>query len=330
MRRREFITLLGGTTAWPLATHAQQPARPRRVAVVNVLAAADPETPLRTAAFEKALRDLGWATELDITIDYYWNASDVARTRALAKQVVETRPDLVVTVSTPATKAIRDEDRDIPIVFVQVLDPVATGLVASLARPGGNITGFSNFEFSMGGKWLELLTEIAPQITNVALLMNPTTAPDAGKPYLRSIEPAALSLAIKFKPALVHNVDDIERMFSELGREQNLGLIIAPDVFTSRYRDLIVLLAGRNRLPALYCFRYFTTAGGLFSYGIDTVDLFRRAALYVDRILKGEKPGNLPVQLPTKFELVINAKTAKALGLTVPDKLLALADEVIE
>jgi putative ABC transport system substrate-binding protein len=331
MRRRQFIALVGGAAAWPFAARAQQAKRPRLISMVNVIAETDPEASPRIAAFEKALRELGWATERDLRIDYYWDASDPVRTRAAAKQVIETSPDLIVTVSTPATQALRDEASGIiPIVFVQVFDPVGTGLVASLARPGGNITGFSNFELSMSGKWLELLKGIAPQITRVALLFNPATAPGAGTFYLRSLEAAAPSFAVESSAAPVRNVEDFQDVLSMVARDPHAGLIIPPDIFTARHRDLIISLVARHRLPAVYPFRFWATAGGLLSYGIDTTDLFRRSASYVDRILKGAKPADLPVQQPTKFELVINLKTAKALGLDVPPMLLARADEVIE
>jgi putative ABC transport system substrate-binding protein len=331
MTRRKFITLLSGAAAaWPLGAQGQQAERPRRISVLNVLAGTDPESRPRIVAFEAALRELGWAIGRNLQIDYYWDASDVARTRAVAMEVAETKPDLVVTVATPATQAVRDQAGRVPIVFVQVLDPLGTGLVASLARPGGNITGFSNFEFSMGGKWLELLKDVAPSITRIAVLFNPATTPGAGTFYLQSIEAAAPRLAVKSSAAPVRSVGDIEDALSKLAREPNTGVIFPPDIFTSSNRNLIISLAARNRLPAIYPYRYFATVGGLFSYGSDTTDVFRQAASYVDRILRGEKAGDLPVQQPTKFELVINLKTAKALGLTVPDKLLALADEVIE
>jgi putative ABC transport system substrate-binding protein len=330
MRRRKFITLLGGAAAaWPLAARAQEPERVRRISVVNVIAATDPEASPRIAAFEMALRKLGWVIERDLRIYYYWSAGDVARTRDMAKQVVATRPDLIVTVTTPPTQALRDETGDIPIVFLQVFDPVSTGLVASLARPGGNITGFTNFESSMAGKWLQLLKEIAPHIRRVAVLFNPTTTPGSAL-YLDSIEAASPSFAVKPAAALVRSVEDISDALSELAREPDAGLIVAPDTFTTNNRDLITSLAALHRVPAVYPFRYFATAGGLLSYGIDSTDLFPRSASYVDLILKGTKPADPPVQQPTKFELVINLKTARALGLKIPPTLLALADEVIE
>ena len=330
--RRKFLATLGGAAAaWPLVGRAQQSERMRRIGVVNVIAETDPEASPRVAAFETALLRLGWAIERDLRIDYYWgwNALDVARTRAMTKQVVATRPDLVVTVTTPPTQALRDEAGYIPIVFLQVFDPVSTGLVASLARPGGNVTGFTNFESSMASKWLQLLKEVAPRIKRVAVLFNPTTTLGF-ELYLQSIEAAAPSFAVKPTGNLVRSVEDVSSALSELGRDPDAGLIVASDAFTTNNRDLITSLAARHRVPAVYPFRYFATAGGLLSYGIDSTDVFHRSAAYVDLILKGTKPADLPVQQPTKFELVINLKTARTLGIEIPPTLLALADEVIE
>jgi putative ABC transport system substrate-binding protein len=330
-RRGQFITLLGGAAAaWPLAARAQQTDRLRRISVVNIIAAADPEALPRIAAFELGLRELGWATERDLRIDYYWDASDAERRRVVAKQVAEAKPDVVVTAATPATQAIRDEIGGVPIVFVQVIDPVGTGLVANLARPGANITGFSNFEFSIGGKWLELLKEIVPNLRTVGLLFNPSTAPGAGAFYLRSIEAAAPSFAVKPAAVSVQSEEKIQDALSNLGQHPNAGLIVHPDTFTTRHRDLIISRAAAHHLPAVYPFRYFAMAGGLLSHGNSTTDVFRQVASYVDRILKGAKPADLPVQQPTKYELIVNLKTAKALGLTIPEAFLARADEVIE
>jgi putative tryptophan/tyrosine transport system substrate-binding protein len=330
--RRDFIALLGGAAAaWPLAGRAQQPDRMRRISVVNVIAATDPGASPRIATFETALRRLGWAIERDLRIDYYWgwSATDADRTRVMAGQVLETRPDLVVAVTTAPVQAFQARGGYIPIVFLQVFDPVSSGIVASLSRPGGTITGFTNFEPSIAGKWLQLLKEMAPRIKKVALLFNPATAP--GAPFfLQSVEAAAPAVAIKPIATPVRRVEDIHGALQELARDPEIGLIIAADIFTTNNRDLIVSLAGRHHLPAIYPFRYFVTAGGLLSYGIDSTDLFRRSASYVDLILKGAKPADLPVQQPTKFELVINLKTAKELGLIVPPTLLATADEVIE
>jgi putative ABC transport system substrate-binding protein len=327
MRRREFITLLGGAVAaWPLAARAQQAERMRRIAMVNVIAATDPEAAPRITAFEMALGKLGWLKARDLQIDYYWDAKDVAHVRATASQVMATRPDLILTVTTPPTQALRTEAGDTPIVFLQVFDPVSTGLVASLARPGRNVTGFAIYEPSMASKWAQLLREIAPHIKTATLLFNPTTTPGV-QLYLESLETSSM-FPVTSVP--VRNAGELSAAISELARDPNMGLIIPPDTFMTNNRDLITSLAAQHRVPAVYPFHYFVTVGGLLSYGVDSIDLFRRSASYVDLILKGAKPADLPVQLPTKFQLMINLKTAKALGLTVLDKLLALADEVIE
>jgi putative ABC transport system substrate-binding protein len=329
--RRNFITLLGGAAVWPRAARAQQAGRVHRVSVVNIIAENDPEASPRVAAFELELRKLGWAMERDLRIDYHWDVSD-ARRNVVAKQVAESRPDVIVAATTLMAQALRDATRGgVPIVFVLVLDPVGTGLVANLARPGANLTGFTNFEFSMGSKWLELLKEIAPNLTNVAQLYNPATVPgSAATFYAQILKAAAPAFAITPTTVLVRNVDEIENVLSTLARAPNTGLIVPPDPFTTRHRDLVIRLVAAYRLPAVYCYRYFATAGGLISYGIDTIDEVRRTASYVHRILKGAKPADLPVQQPTKFELVINLKTAKALGLDVPWFLQQRADEVIE
>jgi putative tryptophan/tyrosine transport system substrate-binding protein len=326
IRRREFITLLGGAAAWPLMARAQQAERMRRIAMVNVIAATDPEAAPRITAFEMALGKLGWLKARDLQIDYYWDAKDVAHVRATASQVMATRPDLILTVTTPPTQALRTEAGDTPIVFLQVFDPVSTGLVASLARPGRNVTGFAIYEPSMASKWAQLLREIAPHIKTATLLFNPTTTPGV-QLYLESLETSSM-FPVTSVP--VRNAGELSAAISELARDPNMGLIIPPDTFMTNNRDLITSLAAQHRVPAVYPFHYFATVGGLLSYGVDSIDLFRRSASYVDLILKGTKPADLPVQLPTKFQLMINLKTAKALGLTVPDKLLALADEVIE
>jgi putative tryptophan/tyrosine transport system substrate-binding protein len=329
--RREFITLVGGSATWSLAAHAQPPERIRRITVFNILAAGDPELPPRIAAFEAALGEFGWRKGSNLGIEYVWgwDAAD-AGARAVVRRIVESRPDLVVTVATPTTLAMSAEAADIPIVFIQVSDPVGTGLVASLSRPGGTTTGFTNFEFSMGGKWLELLKEIVPTVERLAFLFNPATAPAAGRFYFEPIAAGSSALKIAVSEAPVSNSNDLQQVMQKLARVSRTGVIVGPDVFTSTHRDLIVSLALQYRLPAVYPFRYFATAGGLLSYGSDTTDLYRRSAAYVDRILKGVKPADLPVQQPTKFELVINLRTAKALGIEVPATLLALADEVIE
>jgi putative ABC transport system substrate-binding protein len=330
LQRREFITLIGGAAAGsPLVVRGQPAERIRRIAMVNVIDAIDPEASPRIAAFETTLRKLGWAIKRDVVIDYYWGARDIVLARAMAKQVVATRPDIIVTVTTPPTQALQDEASYIPIVFLQGFDPVSTGLVASLARPGANITGFTAFESSMGSKWLQLLKDIAPNITNAAVLFNPSTAMGYAL-YVNSIETASQPFSIKPVVTLVRSMEEVSNVISELAHDPNAGLILIPDTFITNNRDPIISLAARYRLPAVYPFRYFATAGGLLSYGIDSIGLFHQSASYVDLILKGAKPADLPVQQPTKFELVINLKTAKALGLEIPPTLLALADEVIE
>jgi len=331
MRRRQFITLLGGAAAWPVVARAQQAERARRIIVLNVLAADDPEVPARIVAFEAGLRELGWKKGSNLSIDYVWgwDAGD-GRARTVIRQIVDSKPALVVTIATPTTLAMRDAAADVPIVFLQVSDPVGTRLVTSLSRPGGTITGFTNFEFSMGGKWLELLREMVPTLRRAAFLFDPATAPGAGKFYFQPIVAGSSALNIAVSEAPVRNSDELRNLLPKLAQDTNTGLIVGPDIFTATHRDLIVSLASQYRLPAVYPFRYFATAGGLLSYGSDTSDLYRRSAAYVDRILKGVKPADLPIQQPTKFELVINLKTAKALGVDVTATLLARADEVIE
>jgi putative ABC transport system substrate-binding protein len=293
------------------------------------LAANDPESPPRVAALQAALEQLGWAEGRNIRNDYRWTGGDPDLSRTFAKELVELNPDVIIAVTTPLVTAILRETRTVPVVFVQVIDPVRTGLVRSLANPGENITGFTNFEYSMGGKWLGLLKEMTPRVARVAILFNPGTA-QYPQEFLRLIDDAAPSFAITPIAVPVRDPDEIERSVSRLIGESGLGLLVLPDLFLTVHRERAVALAARHRIPAIYPFRYFAQSGGLMSYGIDSSDLFRRAAGYADRILKGAKPGDLPVQLPTKFELVINLKTAKALGLDVPLHLQQLADEVIE
>jgi putative ABC transport system substrate-binding protein len=290
----------------------------------------DPEGHARITAFREALDKLGWKPGHNIQIDARWPAGDVSRVRAYAAELVSRTPDLILATNNPGLAALRQETRTIPIVFAAVTDPVGGGFVESLARPGGNITGFTNFETSLGGKWLELLKEIAPSVTRVAVIHHPETASNVA--ILRSAEAAASSLGLRLTPFGVHNAVEIERAVTAFAAESDGGLFVVqhPVTVTGVHSALIIRLAERHRLPAIYAYRTFATDGGLISYGVDPVDLFRRAAGYVDRILRGEKPADLPVQAPTKFELVINLKTAKALGLEVPPKLLALADEVIE
>jgi putative tryptophan/tyrosine transport system substrate-binding protein len=328
--RRQFIaSLAGAALAFPLAARAQPGDPVRRIGVVMGLAESDPEAQPRIRALEQALAGLGWAKGRNLQIDYRWSAGNAERMRSSVKELLELRCDLLVTHTTPVTVAARREAGPVPIVFVQVSDPVAAGLVAGLARPGGNLTGFANFEFSLGGKWVELIKEIAPRTTRIAVLYNPDSAPFADN-YLRPFAAAAASLSVEPVVAPVRDDAEIERAIAGLGREPGSGLAVMPDLFMALHRAPILALAGRHRVPALYPFRYFAADGGLMSYGIDVLDLFRRTGSYVDRILRGATPSDLPVQLPSKFELVINLKAAKALGLDLPPTLLARADEVIE
>jgi putative tryptophan/tyrosine transport system substrate-binding protein len=327
MRRHEFISLIGsGAVAWPLATRAQQPERVRRIGMFMGIPD-DSEGQARVAAFRQALHALGWTEGRNVQFDYRWTASNAAQAHEFAKELLDMRPDVILANSTLVAVAVRDTSGTMPTVFVQVSDPVAAGVVQSLARPGGNLTGFTNFESSMASKWLELLRVIAPNITRVAYLFNPNTAPLI---YVRSIKSAAALLSVKSVAAEVYSAVEMERVIEQFARESNSALLVLPDTFTSANRQSIIVLAARHRLPAIYPFRYFVVIGGLISYGIEVLDTYRQAASYVDRLLKGAKPAELPVQLPTKFELVINLKTAKALGLDVPPTLLARADEVIE
>jgi putative ABC transport system substrate-binding protein len=328
MRRREFITLLGGAAAWPLAARAQQPDKMRRVGVLMTLAADDPQSMARIAAFLQGLQQLGWTDGRDVRIEYRWGAADADRIRKGAAELVALTPDVILSVGTPGVTALQQVTRTIPIVFVTVADPVGAGLVASLARPGGNTTGFTVFEYSIGGKLLEVLKEIAPRLSRVAVLRDPAIASGIG--MWGAIQSVAPSFGVELSPVDVRATGEIESGVGAFAREPDGGLIVpgsAPAIF---HRDRIIALAARHRLPAVYPYRFFVAAGGLISYGPDPVDEYRRAAGYVDRILKGEKPAALPVQAPTKYELVVNLKTAKALGLTVPDTVLARADEVLE
>jgi putative tryptophan/tyrosine transport system substrate-binding protein len=327
MRRREFITLVGGAAAWPLAARAQQAGRVYRIGMLMGQPEGDPENASRLAAFRLALGKLGRSEGRNLLIDMRWGAGDPDRMRTHGKELSGLAPDIVVAESTPATAALRQEVRGVPIVFLQVANPIGAGFVASLARPGGNITGFTNFEPSMGGKWLELLKEVAPRLARAAAIFNPET--HSGQ-YWQSIEAAAPSLAVKFIRAPVRAAAEIERAVEAFARDPNGGLLVMPDSFTLAHREMIVTLAERHRLPSIYAFRVFPASGGLLSYGIDQVEIYRRVAAYVDRILRGANPGELPVEGPTKFELVINLRTAKALGLDIPGNLLSFVDEVIE
>jgi putative tryptophan/tyrosine transport system substrate-binding protein len=330
-RRMFLVTLAGGLLAAPLAACTKQPDRMRRVGVLTTFGESDALAQGWNAAFRKGLDELGWFAGRNVQLDYRWAAGDADRLRTFAKELVKLRPDVIFAVTTPAVAALLQESRTLPIVFVQVSDPVGSGFVASLSRPGGSVTGFSNIniESSLGSKWLELVKQIAPAVRRVAMLYNPPTAPFAGY-YLRPFEAAGPALAVRTSAAAVHSDADIEHAITALAREPGGAFVVLPDTFTGIHRDQIVSLAALYRLPAVYPFRWFADIGGLLTYGIDSDAMFRRSAAYVDRILKGAKPADLPVQAPTKFELVINLKTAKALGLTIPPSLLQRADQVIE
>ena len=329
MRRREFIGLVGcGTAAWPLAVSAQQGELVRRIGVLIGAAETDPETKRRLDALTRRLGELGWTEGRNIRFDHRITV-DVGRMRAYAAEIVELAPDIIVAHSNPFLAALRQTNKTIPTVFIQVADPVNSGFVTSLARPGGNLTGFTNFEAEIGGKWLELLKEVAPHISRALVLLHMETA--ANVAILRAAEAAATSLRVRVIAAGVHNGAEIESAILIFAQEPDGGMIAIPHTVIGPSRDLIATLAAGHRLPCIYPFRAWMAAnGGLLSYGIDLVDLFRRSAAYVDRVLRGTNPSDLPVQNPTKFELVINLKTAKALGLDMPPMLLARADEVIE
>jgi putative ABC transport system substrate-binding protein len=328
VERREFIMLLGGAAAWPLAARAQQGDRVRRIGVLVGLDENDPLAKTYVSAFTQALADLGWTDGRNLRMDLRWGGGDNNRIRALARELVGLQPNIILTGGTPATAAFERETRTTPIVFVGVGDPVSSGNVARLDRPGGNVTGFAILESSLGGKYLDLLSEIAPGLKRVGILFNPDTAPLST--YMPSLEAAARSLKVVPSTASVHSDAEIETAVIAFGREPGGGLVVMPDVFMTAHRASIISAAARNNVPAVYSQSEFARDGGLLSYGPDPVDTFRRAASYVDRILRGENPGDLPVQFPTKFEMLVNLKTAKALGLTVPPTLFALANEVIE
>jgi putative tryptophan/tyrosine transport system substrate-binding protein len=328
MNRREFIAGLGGSAAWPVVARAQQGERVRRIGVLMPGDENDPVWKPRLTAFTQALVDLGWADGRNVRIDLRWHGDDTNRIRALVKELVGLQPDIIGTQGTPATAALQRETRTIPIVFAGLGDPVASGIVSRLDRPSGNVTGFVLYEASLGGKWLELLAEIAPGLKRAAIMFNPDIAPVSA--YMLPFETAARSLKVVPIIAPVHDDVEIETAVTDLGREPGGGVFVFPDTFMFTHRALIISAAARNNVPAVYFDSNLARDGGLLSYGVDQVDLFRRAATYVDRILRGAKPAELPVQLPTKFELVVNLKTAKALGLTVPQSILLRADEVIE
>jgi putative ABC transport system substrate-binding protein len=330
LKRREFITLLGGVAAaWPLAVRAQQAERMRRIGALMILAADDPQSQARLAAFQQSLQQLGWSDGRNVQINIRWHENDADRARTYAQELIALAPDIFLAEGTVSMTALQHVTRTLPIVFANVGDPVGAGVVDSLSRPGGNATGFMNYEYGFSGKWLELLKQIAPQVTRAAVFRDPAFV--VGIAQFGAIQAVAPALGVEITPISVHDVDVIERAVEAFARQANGGLIVtAAGILPAVTRDLIITLAARHKLPAVYPFRYLVTAGGLVSYGPDNVDMFRRAAGYVDRILKGEKPADLPVQAPTKYELVVNLKTAKAIGLEVPASVLARADAVIE
>lgn len=334
MRRREFMTLVGGTAAacplsWPVGASAQSDAV-RRIGVLMGTAENDPAQRALVAAFTQTLRDLGWQDGRNLEIDYRWGAGDPEKIQIFARLLVEQRPDLILGHTTPVVAALKTQTSSIPIVFTQVSDPLGSHFVDSLARPGGNVTGFTNLEASMGTKLVELLKEVSPRTSRVALMFNPQTSPNGGLYFLKPVEAAAPLFKVEMIAAPVHNPAEIEVVMAQLSQGANTGLIVMPDIFVLAHRQEIISLAAQFRLPAVYTYRLFPAGGGLISYGTDLADLFRRAASYVDRVLKGERPSDLPVQMPAKYELVINLKAARALGLDIPMSVQQRADEVIE
>jgi putative ABC transport system substrate-binding protein len=329
LQRRDFITLLGGATAWPLAAQTQQGERVRSIGVLVASTADDPEAQTRIAAFAEALSQLGWIDGRNVRIDVRWATTNADGLRRHAAELAALGPDVIVAATGTATVApLLQATRTVPIVFAVVIDPVGAGFVASLARPGGNATGFTIFEYGLSGKWLELLKQVAPGTTRAAVLRDPTIASGIGQ--FAAIQAVAPSLGVELSPVDVRDAPEIERAVTAFARSSNGGLIVTPNALATRHRDLIITLAARHRLPAVYAWRFFTADGGLISYGPDLFEQYRRAAGYVDRILRGEKAADLPVQAPTRYEMVINIKTAKALGIDIPTTLLARADEVIE
>jgi putative ABC transport system substrate-binding protein len=328
MKRREFITLLGGAAGWPLAARAQPPSGiPRFIYLANAFPD-DPEARARRAAFRDAFEKLGWVDGRNIRIEEHWGTVPPGRWRAVAAELVRAAPNVILTSGSGMSEALQSESRSIPVVFVAVTDPLGSGLVASMARPGGNVTGFANYESAIGGKWLEMLKEIAPSIARVLVILEPGNI--GQQSLLRAIEATGPALGIKPVPAVVNSTPEIEREINAFAQQPKGGLLALPGNPGRGNGDEMIALALRHRLPAIYTHRFLTPRGALMSYDTDIVDLYRRAAAYVDRILRGEKAGDLPVQLPAKYDLVINVKAAKSLGLTIPDKLMALADEVIE
>jgi putative ABC transport system substrate-binding protein len=328
VKRRAFISLLGGAAAWPLSARAQQPERERRIGVLMNRAAADPEGQAQVAAFREALQQMGWSEGRNVRIDTRWGENDVELDRRYATELLAFAPDVILASGTLSVAALRRVTRTLPIVFADISDPIGAGLVDTLARPGGNVTGFMIFEYSLSGKWLELLKEIAPRLVRAAVLRD--SANPAGIAQFGAIQAVAQSLGVELRPVDTRDAGEIESAIASFSRTANGGLIATGSASVSVHHDLIVMLAARYKLPAVYSHRRMVIGGGLISYGSDYVDPFRQAAGYVDRILKGEKPADLPVQAPTRYELVINLKTARALGINVPPTLLARADEVIE
>jgi putative tryptophan/tyrosine transport system substrate-binding protein len=330
MRRRQFIAGLAGAATWPIAAQAQQAERVRGIGVLMAFDENNPGAKDWLSGFTRGLSEAGWTDGRNVRIDVRWAAGSVDRIRMFAKELVDLQPDVILSHGTPVTAALQRETRTIPIVFVFVADPIGSGFVAGLPHPGGNITGFIDEEAGMASKWLEFLTQIAPGLKRVAMMFNPDTAPRAGSYFLPTFESGARSLKLEPIAARVRTDAEIETFMTSFGREPRGGLIVMPDLFMQVHRAPIISLAAQNNIPAVYQLSFFAREGGLLSYGPNGADLFRRAAPYVDRILRGAKPGDLPVQLPTKFEFVVNLKTAKALGLVVPQSILLLADEVIE
>jgi putative ABC transport system substrate-binding protein len=328
MKRREFIALIGGAAAWPLAAGAQQGRRMRRVGALMPYAANDPHAQARNAAFLQGLQQLGWTVGTNVQIDYRWSAGNEDDTRKYAAELIALAPDVIFASGSAAVGPLQRATRTVPIVFAATPDPVGAGFVDSLARPGGNITGFTPYEYGIGAKWLEVLNQIAPSVTRVAVVRDPAIT--AGIGLWGAIQSVSPSFGVELRPVDVRDAGEIERAVAAFARSPNGGLIVTGSALAVVHRDLLITLAARHRLPAVYYDRYFATAGGLISYGSDSIEAFRLAAGYVDRILKGTSPGELPVQAATKYELVINLKTAKALGLEIPPTLLARADEVIE
>lgn len=330
LKRREFITLMGGAAmAWPRTVVAQG-IRARRVGVLMELAADEPQARSNVAALQRGLFKLGWSPGSNLAIDYRWAPDDPVLVWKFAKEFVELQPEVIVAQSSPVVATLLGQTRNIPIVFVSISDPIGEGFVTSFAHPGGNVTGFTDFEASMTGKWVELLKDVAPEITRIGFLFNPQATAGGGSYFLRPIDAAASAFKVKAVMALVHDDDEIEAAFAALAREPGAGAVLLPDIFTVAHHLLVVILAERYRVPTIYGYRLMAERGGLISYGVDPDNLFERAATYVDRILKGAKPADLPVQAPTKFELAVNQRSAKALGLTIPPTLLGIADAVIE